>query len=109
MKTRMAVCLCLALGLALLAAPQDRRLPIYQPERRMDAQVEAMTAPRPVVVTRRVDWAKCAGEAQELTRLAQAVQSEVSKAQQGLMAKDLPNNLKRLEKLAKQLRSDMTP
>jgi len=75
----------------------ERRLPIDQPE----------------VVTqhgrhRRVDRAQVLREANELANLADDIPSSVQQANKGLLPKDLNQRLKRIEKLAKQLRQELT-
>ena len=46
-------------------------------------------------------------DANELSVLSASVQSDLRKIQQGLLAKDLPENLKKMEKLSKKLRREM--
>ncbi len=47
-------------------------------------------------------------QAQELARLAQSVPPEINKVAQGKLPKDLLPRLKRIEKLSKQLRREMS-
>jgi hypothetical protein len=46
-------------------------------------------------------------DANELSVLSASVHSDLRKVQQGLLAKDLPENLKKMEKLSKKLRREM--
>jgi hypothetical protein len=48
-------------------------------------------------------------EADELVSLAQQVRVETEHATQGLLAKDLKDKLKRIEKLSKRLREELVP
>jgi|SRR5579862_2280764 len=46
-------------------------------------------------------------DATELSALSAAVQSDLSRLQNGMLAKDLNENLKKLEKLSKKVRREM--
>ena len=48
-------------------------------------------------------------QSDELLALAQQVQIDTKQATQGLLAKDLKDKLKRIEKLSKHLREELTP
>ncbi len=48
-------------------------------------------------------------ETQELRRLADGLPLQIDQVTKGQMPKDLAENLKRIEKLAKHLRSEITP
>jgi hypothetical protein len=48
-------------------------------------------------------------QADELVSLAQQVRADTEHATQGLLAKDLKDKLKRIEKLSKQLRKELIP
>jgi hypothetical protein len=48
-------------------------------------------------------------DAAELSTLSQAVQSDIQQLRQGLLAKDLDQRLKRMEKLSRKLRREMAP
>lgn len=72
-----------------------------------EAQNERDTpAPTP---HRAIDAGKLKRDADELAALAQSVPSEVGETEKGVFPKDLGAKLKRIEKLAKQLRSQLTP
>jgi hypothetical protein len=77
--------------------PEERRLPIDQPE---------------VVTPRskhgRIDMAQLTRDANELAKLANDIPSLVEQANKGLLSKDLNERLKRIEKLSKQLRQQLT-
>lgn len=55
-----------------------------------------------------VDQAKLRHDADELAALAQSVPPEVDQTAKGVLPKDLAEKLKRIEKLAKQLRSQIS-
>jgi len=59
--------------------------------------------------TQTIDPAKLHAEADELSKLAQSVSDDVGQIVQGKMPKDAINRLKRIEKLSKQLRGELTP
>jgi hypothetical protein len=48
-------------------------------------------------------------DAEELSALSVSLQSDLQQLQAGLLAKDLHENLKKIEKLSKKLRRDMQP
>ena len=48
-------------------------------------------------------------EAHDLSTLSSSVQADLQQLQKGMLAKDLHDKLKRMEKLAKRLRQDMEP
>lgn len=71
-----------------------------------DAQSQKDIPPAPTLrIT--VDPAKLKHDADELAALAQSVPSEVDQTAKGLLPKDLGEKLKRIEKLAKQLRGEL--
>jgi hypothetical protein len=47
-------------------------------------------------------------DAQELARLAQLIPSEIHQVESGVLPKDLDGQLKRIEKLSKQLRREIS-
>ena len=68
-----------------------------------------MSAPAKQARVSRTDPLRLQREARDLADLAQTVPLDVDKVNQGLLAKDASEKLKRIEKLAKRLRSEMTP
>jgi hypothetical protein len=74
-----------------------------------DAQSE-LNIPPPMNPRRRaLDPDKLKRDADELVVLAQSVPSEIDQATKGVLPKDLAGKLKKIEKLAKQLRSQLNP
>jgi hypothetical protein len=56
---------------------------------------------------RRVDQAQIQRDAEELNKLAQSVTTEICQTEKGTLPKDLSGNLKRIQKLSKQLRDEL--
>jgi len=48
-------------------------------------------------------------DAQELSMLSTSMQSDLSQLRKGVLSKDLAQNLKKMEKLAKKLRQEVSP
>jgi hypothetical protein len=67
------------------------------------------TDPPAPPVQPRVDTAKIRSEASELRDLADGLPTAVDQVAKGAMPKDLAENLKKIEKLAKHLRSEVNP
>jgi hypothetical protein len=59
--------------------------------------------------TRTAKPADLKSEAAQMQALANSVADQVDQLNQGMMSKDLAENLKKLEKLAKHLRSEIQP
>jgi hypothetical protein len=57
----------------------------------------------------RVNQADLQREARELADLAKTLPSDIDHVSQGLLPKDVIDKLKRMEKLSKHLRSELTP
>ena len=68
---------------------------------------ENVEPPAPPV--QNVTAAQLLQQADELVSLAQQVRVDTEHATQGLLAKDLKDRLKRIEKLSKRLREELTP
>jgi hypothetical protein len=77
--------------------PVERRLPIDQP---------GVVTPRSK--HRRIDETQLMRNANELAKLGDEIPSLVEQAKKGLLPKDLNQRLKRIEKLSKQLRGELT-
>jgi len=105
--------LTLLLGLlcspSTLAAQSARPVPVGV--RQLDqAQGTFDTIPIPNLDRRpAIDPQKLKHDADELAALAGAVPSEVDQTTKGMLPKDLTEKLKRIEKLAKHLRSQIAP
>jgi hypothetical protein len=110
MRTLLSLLLTLTVAV-LVAAAQGSRIspgsrPIDQAERRLDMD-NRMPAPPPPVIRPRLDPAKVRSEADEIARLAQSLPVQVNQTEHGVLPKDLGHNLKRIEKLTKQLRREL--
>lgn len=71
---------------------------------RQAENVEAPVSPSQNITAKQV-----LQQADELVSLAQQVRAGTEHATQGLLAKDLKDKLKRIEKLSKQLREELIP
>ena len=89
-------------------AQQQRPIPpgIRQADQ-VDAQSER-SLPPPLVGKAKINPIKLQREAAEVAELAQAVPALVNQANKGMLPKDLNQRLKRIEKLSKQLRTELT-
>jgi len=70
-----------------------------------DPEPSDETTPKP----RAMDPAQARREAKELAELAQAIPAQVELLSKNIFPKDLPARLKRIEKLAKHLRQEVSP
>ena len=73
-----------------------------------EKQINAPIEPPVVFKQKPVDPARLKQEAAELAKLSGAVPSQIDLVSQGQLPKDLTDRLKRIEKLAKQLRSEIS-
>ncbi|HKN35249.1 MAG TPA: hypothetical protein VJX16_18555 [Terriglobales bacterium] len=95
--------------LSLGAASQAQSKPV-PPARRELQRYEAMHPDEPPQVQpAHIDQPQLEREAEELFRLAQSVRPDVERLGQGMLPKDVVEKLKRIEKLSKQLRSQISP
>lgn len=72
------------------------------------ADQEERNIPPPVVARPHVDVQKLRADAEELSKLAQSIPLSVDQTTKGILPKDLSEKLKRIEKLAKQLRGEIS-
>jgi hypothetical protein len=75
---------------------------------KIDAQSQQNLPPPPVVRRTPADTAKLKRDADELASLAASIPSAVNQTTMGVLPKDLNQKLRRIEKLAKQLRSQIS-
>jgi hypothetical protein len=59
--------------------------------------------------TKKIDAAKTRAEADELAKAAATIPNDIEQVTQGKLPKDLNDKLKRIEKLSKNLRGEITP
>jgi hypothetical protein len=106
MKFRFLVLACL-FSCALLMGGQGH--PIPPGIREADKLTNPAVVPPQVTAKRPpVDPAQLERDAKELASLAQLIPSEVAQVEKGRLPKDLDEQLKRIEKLSKQLRREIS-
>jgi hypothetical protein len=64
---------------------------------------------KPSPLRRKIDTQQIKRDADELAKLTEEVPPDVERAGKGVLSKDLNERLKRIEKLAKQLRRELNP
>jgi hypothetical protein len=86
---------------------QARPIPpgVREGEKQINAQINE---PAAKVKHKPADPAKLQQEADELAKLSAAIPGQIELVRQGQFPKDLEEHLKRVEKLAKQLRSEIS-
>lgn len=93
---------------SLSAGTQERSAPVppglHNAERAGRRPLEP-----PLPLRRSVDLSQLKREADELAKLAAAIPEQIDHVNQGQIPKDLSDHLKRIEKLAKQLRTEVSP
>jgi hypothetical protein len=91
---------------SLACAAQGRKFPTppEPADRTFNRQKAQDSAPRP-----RIDFVEMQRESRELSDLAHTVPTDMENVTRGLMPKDLIEKLKRIEKLSKHLRSEVSP
>ncbi len=99
MRTPVKLLPVLLLSCCLTSAQMGHHDPTPQDR---SANPDRQLAPRPAV-----DPAQLRKEADELAQLASTVPTEVSKAANGILDKDLQDRLRKIEKLSKRLRNEL--
>jgi hypothetical protein len=103
----LAFCVSLLIFGMCLAKGQGRPIP---PGVRESDKVANQPLPLPIqMASRTAKPADLKSEAAQIQALANSVADQVDQLNKGMMSKDLSENLKKLEKLAKHLRSQITP
>jgi hypothetical protein len=93
-----------------IAEPLHTQTHPIPPGVRQADQAEAQTEkniPPPATARAAIDPAKLQHDAEELAALATTIPPDVGRAVKGILPRDLSAKLKRIEKLAKQLRSEL--
>ena len=109
MKLSPIVFLSSVLLAAALLSAQTKPIP---PGVRQADQAEAQTEksiPPPATQPAHLDLAKLNQEANELAKLAQTIPPDVASIQKGKLPKDMIEKLRQIEKLSRQLRSQINP
>jgi hypothetical protein len=83
--------------------------PVPPGVREADKQSNAPVEPPVKIKEKGTDSAALKREADELAQLSAGIPADVTLLAQGQIQKDLSDKLKRIEKLAKHLRSEVTP
>ena len=104
---RITSALFVALLFSRLSSAQQ---PLFRPGSRQAAQAENRNEVPPQVkpAAPRVDPAKLKSEADELAKRAQSIPAAIAQVTKGLLPSDLAQQLKEIEKLAKQLRRQIS-
>jgi hypothetical protein len=97
-----------AIGQSSSQVPDQTRGQIEPPGRIELAKHQQQLDPPPPPQTQKLDAAKLRQQADELSSLAQSVSADIGQINQGRLPKDLADKLKRIEKLSKRLRSELT-
>lgn len=91
-----------------IPAMNGSQRPIPPGVREADKQTNKPLEP-PLSATLGTEPAKLKQEAEELAQLSAGVPSDLARVAHGQLPKDLAEKLKRIEKLAKRLRNELTP
>jgi hypothetical protein len=95
--------LCLTLLTLTLISPAQRRQP-YRELREPKPVLQLPDPPKPA----KIDTAKLQRNAQELAELAASVQPDIDQVRRGILPKEVVDKLKRIEKLSKHMRQELT-
>ena len=101
--------LTLVLSIALPLSAQGRPATAGQIELRKYEATHRAEAPPPPPQANPLNKQQLDHEAAELSSLAQSIPLAINSVTRGTLPKDLLGKLKRIEKLSKQLRSQLTP
>lgn len=99
-----ALLLCALVGLGSSAIQVRQSIGKQEVEKH-----QMVLEPPPPPQAQKLDPAKLRDEADELAKLAQLIPQDMGQITQGKMPKDAINRLKRIEKISKQLRTELTP
>ena len=107
----MKTSLLLLFALLFLSLGLTQTQPIGPGRRQAErAQVQAeKDMPPPNAQRPHLDYAKARTEADELSKIAQTIPSDVDQIANGVFPKDVIEKLKQVEKLSKHLRSELNP
>jgi hypothetical protein len=99
----------LLLPLSVVPQSRGRRVPgLADGEQQIDSGNKSIDKPMEIR-NRKVNVEQVKQEAEELRELADGVPPQIQQVTNNQLPKDLSDNLKRIEKLAKHLRSEVTP
>ena len=106
MPTRYASLLLLILSVPASSQHTSMQARINQSVAQREEQISQVSA-SPAPNVRAARFAALQHDANELSALSSSVQSDLQKLQQGMLVKDLDENLKKLEKLSKKVRHEI--
>src|SRR5260370_21643787 len=106
---KLVVAFFLLAACCALPAINLRQSPIPPGVREADKQSNRPLDPAMTPMPNTPDPAKLKQEADELAQLSAGIPSDLARVAHGQLPKDLADKLKRIEKLAKHLRSQLTP
>lgn len=109
MRKPILVPMLLAVSFAFSPSNNYSQRPIPPGLREAEKKTNAPLDPPVKFAPKGADPAVLKQEAEELAKLSAAVPSQMDQVAHGQMPKDLAGQLKRIEKLAKQLRSQISP
>jgi hypothetical protein len=96
--------LCLLIGFLLIAIPlQSQNVNLKHPE-----EMQVQKHPSPDDMRARVANLQLQKDAKELAELCASVPSDMDNVKQGLLSQDMLERLKRVEKLSKRVREQLT-
>lgn len=98
---------CLTLAQSSSPPPGYAIPPGYREAERQAQELEKETAPR-MNQAQRPNFVQMQHDARELATLARSIPPDIDLTAKGLLAKDLASRLKKIEKLAKQLRGEIS-
>jgi hypothetical protein len=100
--------LVLALAMVSFAAEQQGGQKQTPERAEVAAHAQVLEVPPMGPQARKLDPVKIHAEADELAKLAATVPNDIDQVAQGKLPRDLGEKLKRIEKLSKNLRSDLS-
>jgi hypothetical protein len=98
--------------LASITSAQEPRPSAVPPGSVQAGQAESKAdrdLPPPIPAKHTLDLAKLQQQADDLSKLAQSIPPDVASIRNGMFPKDVTQKLKQIEKLSKQLRSQLNP
>jgi hypothetical protein len=101
---------CLFLVLTLFAIPLSSQKGLDEPPAKLEVAKHPLILERPIgPQPQKINFAQLQQDAFDLAQIAHSITNDVDQEAQGKLAKDLPEKLKRIEKLSKHLRNQITP
>lgn len=108
-RSLLAFILLLSLSSPMLAQSSHPTPAGIRQAEQADAQSQRDIPPPALAPKANLDYAKLRSEAEQLAALAQSIPPGVDQALNGVLPRDLGEKLKQVEKLAKNLRRQLSP